>query len=466
LRVPAVLRGPYVVARQEFLVNLRSVRLLIMLIALALIVVGGAYGLGGLGRGGPTLTPFKGWGHPGILPTDEHVAVVWVSDPFGAPLADREVNFHALLPGGGTEDLGQIRTDPEGFARLPVGNRTEVGFEIRSGTIVYPGSIFWFLLDSANFTFAFDFFDLDGDGLSDDLVVHVMNREGAPVAARFYVNDTFVTSGDARLGFARLKMPPGPFNFTVEVDGERQTMRLSFNSEGPGRPFATGPDYVLFLIAGGFAPFVLPIFAIVITFDAISKERVQGTLDLLLSRPVSRAGALLGKLAGTFGAVAVPVTVVNVVGIGVLAAVSRKAPTWSFAYAFLGLSLLLIAFYVLLQLVLSTLAKTSGTAVLFGVLLWLAFNVLYPVVTLILSFVLFPNNFETQFRFLQLAVLGNPSQIYQQLIGFSAPTDIGSGFGQFGGTALDLPVVAAAAAAWLALLLALALWTFHRKAAD
>jgi ABC-type transport system involved in multi-copper enzyme maturation permease subunit len=102
---------------------------------------------------------------------------------------------------------------------------------------------------------------------------------------------------------------------------------------------------------------------------------------------------------------------------------------------------------------------------LFGILLWLAFNLLYPVITLVLSSVLFANNFEAQFQFLQASVLGNPSQIYQQLVAFAAQEDIGSGFGQFGGTALDLPVVAAAAGVWLALLLVLALWTFHRKAA-
>jgi ABC-type transport system involved in multi-copper enzyme maturation permease subunit len=295
--------------------------------------------------------------------------------------------------------------------------------------------------------------------------VHVANREGVPVVARIYINETFVTSTDDRFGFARLEAPPGPFNFTVEVAGERQTLRLS-SQPPPFSPLFTGPDFVLFLIAGGFAPFVLPIFAIVLTFDAVSKERVQGTIDLLLSRPVTRAGTLLGKLAGTFAAVAVPITTVNLAGIGVLAAVSSRAPTWSFAYAFLGLALLLVAFYVLLQLTLSTLAKTSGTAVLFGILLWLAFNVLYPVVTLVLSALLFSSGPEAQFRFLQLSVLGNPSQLYQQLVAFAAPRDIASGFGQFGGTALDLSVVASAAVVWLALLLTLALWTFHRRAAE
>jgi hypothetical protein len=135
MRIPAFLRGPYVVARQEFLVNLRSIRHLIMLIVLALLVVGGAYGLGGgLGSGGPSIFPFKAWGHPAIATTGENEAVVWVSDPFGQPLAEREVSFHAFGDEG-AEELGQSQTDANGFARLLVGNRTEVGFTVRSGTL-------------------------------------------------------------------------------------------------------------------------------------------------------------------------------------------------------------------------------------------------------------------------------------------------------------------------------------------
>lgn len=63
-------------------------------------------------------------------------------------------------------------------------------------------------------------------------------------------------------------------------------------------------------------------------------------------------------------------------------------------------------------------------------------------------------------------MLGNPSQIYQQLVAFAAPGELGSGFGQFCGTSLDLPIVAAAATVWIVLLFAITLWTFHRKAAD
>jgi Cu-processing system permease protein len=448
----------------EFFVNLRSVRLLIMLVVLALVVVGASYGIGrGTGGGGLTLSPLAGWGHPAIGPTGEHIAVVWVSDPFGKPLSDASVDF--IDRQNQTQlTIGTVRTDADGFARLAVGNRTQIVFSIRSGTTRFDSGIF-FLPPRSNFTAVWRGDDLENDGLSDDVGVHVLTLAGTPAPARLYLNTSFVTTVDTH-GYGRLKLPPGQSNFTVEVAGERQTMLWNVFVDPVRPPFTTGPDFVLLIIAGGFAAFVLPIFAIVISFDAVAKERVQGTLDLLLSRPVSRVGLALGKFAGAFAAVAVPVTLVNLVGIGVLTLASGKSPAGSFAASFVGLSLLLVAFYVPIQLTFSTLAKTSGTAILFGVLSWLAFNVLYPIITTVLSFVLFPNNFETQFRFLQVSGLGNPTAIYQQLIGFAAPEALGRGFGPFGATTLTLPVVASAAVAWLVGLIALSVWTVHRRIAD
>ena len=107
----------------------------------------------------------------------------------------------------------------------------------------------------------------------------------------------------------------------------------------------------------------------------------------------------------------------------------------------------------------STLAKTTGTAILFGVLLWLLFTILYTIVTLVLAFVLFANDPASAFRFLQVAGLANPSLIYLQLVTLSAPSQFQGGPGS---TSLDAGLVGAAAVVWLVLLFALALWTFHR----
>jgi ABC-type transport system involved in multi-copper enzyme maturation permease subunit len=450
------------VAVHEVLVNLKSIRMLIMIIVLALIVVGGAYGIGRgtSGGGGLSLPPVMGWVHPALGPSGEHVAVVWVSDPFGTALADTTVTFTDISVQPATT-LGSVSSDPDGFARLSVGNRTQIGVSIRVGNAEFGSGVF-FGGPIANFTVETRQADLNNDNLDDDYGVHVLTRNGLPAAARLYLNDTFVKDVDGH-GYGLLVLPLGPSNVTVQVAGENQTYGAFVFQRSVGGFVAQGPDFVLLVIASVFATFVIPIFAIVVTFDAVSKERVAGTLDLLLSRPASRIGTLLGKFVGTFAAVAIPVTLVNLAGIGVLAAVSGQAPTGGFAIAFLGLSLLLIAFYVPLQLIFSTLAKTSGTAILFGLLVWLAFNILYPVITLVLASLLFPN-FQDQFHFTQVAGLGNPSSIYQQLVAFAAPESLRFSFG--GGSILSLTAVATAAVVWFVGMLALAIWTFHRKAAE
>ncbi len=232
-------------------------------------------------------------------------------------------------------------------------------------------------------------------------------------------------------------------------------------AEDPFGSFFGGPDVTLYLISG-FMAFIGPIFAIVITFDAISKEKVQGTLDLLLSRPVSRTGVLIGKFLGAFGAVAFPLTLVNVAAIAVLGSTSGESPTGGFAAAFLAYSLVLVAMYVLIQLVFSSLAKTSGTAVLFGVLVWLLFGILYSVVTAMISFAI--PDAAARHEFGRYSALGSPSTIYSSLISLAYPGDLGRFFG--GGTTLGAEVLGAVTVAWFVGLFALALWTFHKKAAE
>jgi len=455
VKLPAFFRGMPQVALQEFTTNLKSVRLIVMALLSALLVVGGAYGFTALTSSFGGLPPAVAWAHPSYAPNGSHVAVVWVSDPYGAPFSDRPVEFEDE----NRTPLGTARSDADGFARFDVGTRDYVGVTIRIGTATF-GTGVDFFPRPVNFTV----YSLQGDysrhGRPDGLGMSVLDRSGAPATANVSVNGTSVGTTD-RFGYIRFDLPVGLSQVTVEVGGESETLPVLVPDTADGTPFSSGPDLVLAVIAS-LSFLIVSIFAIVLSFDAISKERVQGTMDLLLSRPSSRSGVLLGKFLGAFGAVAIPVTLVNLAGIGVIAAASGKGPTGAFAGAFLGGSLLLIALYVLLQLTLSTLAKTGGSAVLYGVLIWLLFNILYPIVTAVAATVLFSGDPAAYFRFTQASGLGNPTSIASSLVFLSAPP----GFQGFGGSSLEPPVVGAAAAVWFVGLLALALWTFQKKAAE
>ena len=462
MKLPGFLRGMPQVAWQEFLVNLKSVRLIIMGLLSALLIVGGAYGFTTLfssGGGFGGLPPVVAWGHQAYASNGSHVAVVWVSDPYGAPVAGRSVEFTNRSPTGGEVALGTVPTDANGFARLDVGNSDYVSATVRAGTFtVGTGVVFY--PPFVNFTTASLQGDFKRHGRSDGLALHVMDLRGNPAAANVSVNGTLTGSVNG-YGYLLVDLPVEQSNVTVEVAGEAETFPTYVPGDSNGAPFTSGPDFVLVVIAS-LSFLVISIFAIVLSFDAVSKERVQGTMDLLLSRPTSRTGILLGKFLGAFGAVALPVTLVNLAGVGVITAVSGKGPTGSFAAAFVGVSLLLIAFYVLMQLIFSTFAKTSGTAVLFGVLVWLLFNILYTIVVAVVAGAVFYYDAAGYFRFTQVAGLGNPTSICSMLVSLAAPASLQG----ISGTSLEPAIPGAAAVVWFVGLLALALWTFHRKAGE
>jgi len=458
VNLPGFLRGMPQVFLQEFRGNLKSVRFLIMALVATLVIVGGAYGISGFTAGfGGGARPIVVWPHAAVDGSGNHIAVAWVSDGFGAPLARRAVTFANMT----TRNLiGEVTTNAEGFARLNVGNASEVLVEASLGTFENSASILWGFVEPYNFTVASSQDDLDGDFALDDFSLHVLDLAGDPVAGTVRVNGNVTGSLDAH-GFLLLELSPGQWNITLDVAGET-FVTTAYVSEGGELPFFTGPDFVLLTIAS-LSSWIVSIFAIVISFDAVSKERVQGTMDLLLSRPASRTGVLLGKFLSSFVAVALPVTLVNLAGIGAISAASGQAPTGSLATAFVGYSLLLIVYYVFLMLAVSTLVKTSGTAVLFGVLIWLLLNILYPIVTFILSAALSGGDPATQFRILQSAALANPSSIVGALIALAAPAAL---VGAGGGTALDASALGTAAVFWFLLLFALALWTFQKKASE
>jgi ABC-type transport system involved in multi-copper enzyme maturation permease subunit len=118
---------------------------------------------------------------------------------------------------------------------------------------------------------------------------------------------------------------------------------------------------------------VLSLVALLFGFDQISREREQGTLKLLLSGPVSRARVLLGKWIGNFLSLAVPFLLVTLLG----AAVLLFDPDVRFTAGQLGrlglilaLSLLYLAFFLSLGMLVSALTRRAATSVIVLLFVW------------------------------------------------------------------------------------------------
>lgn len=114
--------------------------------------------------------------------------------------------------------------------------------------------------------------------------------------------------------------------------------------------------------------FFAPIIGLATGYDTVADERISGTLALILSKPVRKESFLVGKFAGRAAAVAVPI----IVGLGIgLAAASLKfdAPAHLIP-AYIGLTLLLVWVFQGIGQLFSTVVKSSSTAVLGGIGLW------------------------------------------------------------------------------------------------
>jgi ABC-2 type transport system permease protein len=461
-----VFKGIFIVARRDFLANLKSIRMILIAVIMVLATFGAIFGLSGLSRPPPAVETIL-WVHPGKDTSGANLAAVWASDPSGIARAGLTLHLSALSKNAPPMEIGNTTTDGQGFATFtgltpntPYMISTDPGATGTSEVAAFPGMFPY------NFTANFRQFDLAQDGTYGNVAVHAMDIHGHPaVGAEVRLNQTHLGVTDPR-GFFTAKLNPGQYLLSVTYNSEVQNVSLvQVNSPRPSG-LSSGPDFVLFFLAFFLMGFLGPIMAVALSYDAVAKERFQGSMELLLVRPASRLGLALGKFLGTLATAAIPILGPVLVGAGVLTALTGKPPSGAFVLTFVGASLVLLALYVLITQVFSTVVRSPGTAVLAGVLVWLFFNVLYNIVTfLVLSGLHIDQGSEAGTRVVSLTLLLNPTGIFQALLSLSAGSAIqGSAPTSFSG--LPIWIVPVAAAAWVIVLLVLAVLVFQRRAAN
>lgn len=126
------------------------------------------------------------------------------------------------------------------------------------------------------------------------------------------------------------------------------------------------------------AVYLVPLIALLMSFDAVAGEVERGTLPLVLTYPVARAALLAGKFAAHLGILALALAV----GYGIAAAaalvmdlraVAGLAALWRLFWS----SLLLGATFLGIGYAISALARRPGAAAGLVIGLWLVLIVLY-----------------------------------------------------------------------------------------
>ncbi len=125
---------------------------------------------------------------------------------------------------------------------------------------------------------------------------------------------------------------------------------------------------------------VLSLLAILFTYDAISGEREDGTLKLVLANAVPRGQYILAKCIGSWLGLVVPLLIPILLGVLLVMvfAVPFSAAHWAKLAALIFSSLLLFTFFIAFGVLMSALSKRSSVSFLLALVAWIVLVLIVP----------------------------------------------------------------------------------------
>lgn len=167
------------------------------------------------------------------------------------------------------------------------------------------------------------------------------------------------------------------------VIGRSSMVSSDPNQELRDSRFGLNPIFAVFgeLDLAFIVKFILSLFALIFSYNAISGERESGTLKLIFSHSVGRAQYLIGK--GIGGMLALLLTFIIPFIIGLLMLITFTGITFTGAEWFrilfmsLGFCLYLIVFF-MIGLSMSALSRTSMLSFLLCLFVWVLFVAVIP----------------------------------------------------------------------------------------
>jgi ABC-type transport system involved in multi-copper enzyme maturation permease subunit len=123
------------------------------------------------------------------------------------------------------------------------------------------------------------------------------------------------------------------------------------------------------------------LFAIILTFDAISGEKELGTLALMCSNNVSRASILMGKYLGALITVAIPTATGMLVSMIIVGLVGNFSMTIEVIFRLalvMLMSLIYISLFVTMGITVSSIVHRSSLSLLLSLSLWIILVIVIP----------------------------------------------------------------------------------------
>jgi Cu-processing system permease protein len=206
--------------------------------------------------------------------------------------------------------------------------------------------------------------------------------------------------------------------------------------------------------------YLVPLIALILGFDAIVGERERGSLDLLLSMPITRVELLLGKYLGLAAALSLA-TVVGFGSVGVWLAFKLPGQTMVHYAGFVLSAVLLGLAFLSLSLLLSVVASDRTRASGGAIALWFFFVLVFD---LLLLGALVVSGGQWGGNVFPYLMLLNPADVFRILNIFSSD-EVRTLYGLatvFPERLADPGTLGTVMAAWIVAPLALAAWKFRR----
>lgn len=209
---------------------------------------------------------------------------------------------------------------------------------------------------------------------------------------------------------------------------------------------------------------LIPLIALLLSFDAVVGEAERGTLLLLLAYPIARWQVVLGKFLG-YAAILALATVVGYGAAGAALSATKGAAgeSWDVFGAMIGTTILLGCAFIALGMLCSIVARERATAAGLAVSLWLVFVLVYD--TAIVGLLVFDQGRTVTSAVLDLLLLLNPADAYRlfNLTGDEGVALLAGLAGPGGGGRLPQGVLLASLLAWILVPLAAAMLLFRRR---
>jgi Cu-processing system permease protein len=241
-------------------------------------------------------------------------------------------------------------------------------------------------------------------------------------------------------------------------------LTLAFLGSAPAGTVGAGPLEVTVVSLSSLTIFLLPLIALLLSYDAVVGEAERGTLLLLLAYPVARWQVVVGKFLGHTAVLAFATTL----GYGAAGLVlgwsgSADVESWTAFAGMIGSSVLLGAAFLALGYLASVAVRDRGMAAGLAIGLWLALVLLYDM-ALLGALVVGHGRTITAPAFNAL-LLFDPADVYRlfNLSGFAKVSLFAGMAGLAEQAQFGRDILLAALGLWVAAPLGLAALLFTRK---